>query len=303
MSENNTVSTNTKINYLLGIDGGGTKTEFLLTDLCEKEIKRTVLGPSNPVNIGIENTKNILKTGISQICEGINLEEVSLFAGLAGGITGNNKVLIGDFLSGFGFGASDNGSDTESALKIALEDDDGVVVIIGTGVVAFAQKNKKRKRIGGWGYMVDKGGSGYRFGSDALHSAFCYLDGWGGSRIILSLAEEKLNKPLPEAIPDIYARGASYVASFASVVFEALKKGDKQAETIICENVREIALMIRTGLDFSGGKVVLCGGLCRYKDILEPFLAKELNGGTKLAFSDEPPIKGAVKLAKSIIQG
>lgn len=291
-----------EIKYLLGIDGGGTKTEFMLTDLCENRIKRLVLGASNPVNIGIENTKEILKTGITQICEGINPAEISLFAGLAGGITGSNKEEIGNFLSDFGFGAFDNGSDTENALKIALGDDDGVIVIIGTGIVAFTQKNETRKRIGGWGYLIDKGGSGFHFGSDALNSALRHLDGRGGSEHILSLIENRLNKPLTDAIPDIYAGGAAYAASFAPVVFESFRNGDKEAEAIIGRNACEIAQIIRTGLKFTDGKIVLCGGLCKYKDILEPFLIKELNGNINLIFSDEPPINGAVKLAKSIIQ-
>lgn len=292
-----------KIKYLLGIDGGGTKTEFLLTDLYENRIKRVVLGSSNPVNIGIENTKKILKTGITQICENINPAEISLFAGLAGGITGNNKEIIGDFLSDFGFGAFSNGSDTESALKIALGDDNGVVVIIGTGIVAFSQKNGTRRRIGGWGYLIDKGGSGFSFGSDALNSALCHLDGRGGSQLILSLIEKQLNKPLTDAISDIYSGGAAYVASFAPAVFEAFRNGDKEAEAIIGRNAREIALIIRTGFEFTENKAVLCGGLCRYKDILEPILIKELNGSINLIFSDEPQINGAVKLAKSFIEG
>lgn len=303
MNKKTAVSPNAEIKYLLGIDGGGTKTEFLLTDLCGKEIKRTVLGPSNPVNIGIENAKRILKQGIPEICADFDYNRISLFAGLAGGITGNNKEEIEAFLSKFGFGAFDNGSDTESALKTALDDDDGVVVIIGTGIVAFAQKNGIRKRISGWGYLIDKGGSGYHFGSDALNYALRQLDGRGGSELILSLVEKQLKRPLTDAISDIYAGGASYVASFAPIVFEAFEEGDADAENIIEANAREIASLIRAGLDFSDGKVVLCGGLCRYKDILEPFLIKELNGSINIAFSDEPPINGAIKLAKSIIQG
>ena len=53
-----------KIKYCLGIDGGGTKTEFLLTDIHSAEIKRLVLGSSNPVNEGLDAAKAILKEGI-----------------------------------------------------------------------------------------------------------------------------------------------------------------------------------------------------------------------------------------------
>ena len=62
---------NSSIKYLLGIDGGGTKTEFLLTDLNGKEIGRLFFGASNPVSTGIENTYNILNKGIKEICKGL----------------------------------------------------------------------------------------------------------------------------------------------------------------------------------------------------------------------------------------
>lgn len=292
-----------EIKYLLGIDGGGTKTEFLLTDLCGNEIKRTVLGSSNPVNIGIESTKTILGQGISEICAGFDFNQISLFAGLAGGISGDNKAVIGSFLSDFGFGSTDNGSDTDNALKIALDDDDGVVVIIGTGIVAFSQKDGTRRRIGGWGYLIDKGGSGFSYGSDALNSAFEYLDGRGGSSIIFQLVEERLNKPLAESVADIYSGGAAYIASFAPTVFQAYEKGDKEAERIIDRNTGEAVRIIKAGFDFlknKDSKAVICGGMCRQKDILEPFLFKHL-GDYPLIFLDEPMINGAIALAKSNI--
>ena len=71
--------------FLLGIDGGGTKTEFLLTDSVGNEIKRLFLGGSNPVNKGIENTFGVLNEGITKICDGLDFGEISAFAGIAGG--------------------------------------------------------------------------------------------------------------------------------------------------------------------------------------------------------------------------
>jgi thioredoxin-related protein len=70
----------TEIEYLLGIDGGGTKTEFLLTDRNRNAVRRIVLGGSNPVDVGMDNCQKILEEGISQICKGINLRAISAFA-------------------------------------------------------------------------------------------------------------------------------------------------------------------------------------------------------------------------------
>lgn len=297
MSEN-------RVKYLLGIDGGGTKTEFLLTDLNEKEIRRTFLGASNPVNIGIENTKAILRQGITEICKGFEFAEISVFAGLAGGGTGDLKIEINNFLSEFGFGAYSNGRDTDSVLKIALKDKDGVAMIMGTGIIAFSSCGGELHRVGGRGYLVDKGGCGFNFGSDALTAAFEFLDGRGGSALIFKLVEEKLGQSLDSSAPAIYAGGATFVASLAPVIFEAYKQGDDEARRILERNTYEVAMIIKTARKHlkNGGKTVICGGLCRQKEILLSFLAEHLKGDDLPVFSDEKMIDGAVLIAKSIAE-
>lgn len=295
-----------KIKYCLGIDGGGTKTEFLLTDIHSAEIKRLVLGSSNPVNEGLDAAKAILKEGIHAVCGGIDLGEISVFAGIAGGGTSVNKKAISDFLGSFGFGAFSNGSDTDSVLQAALKGENGVAVIMGTGIVAFSQSDGECHRTGGRGYMIDKGGSGFHFGSDALNSAFEYLDGRGGSRLISELTENRLEKNLENSVADIYAGGAAYVASFAPVVFEAYKQGDNEAERIIDRNIREAAKIINTARSYlknSNEKTVICGGLCRQKEIIKPFILKYIDNDSPLIFSDEPMVNGAAALAKSNIHG
>lgn len=292
-----------KIKYLLGIDGGGTKTEFLLTDLKENEIKRIFLGASNPVNIGIENTKAILRQGIEEICEGFDFAKISVFAGLAGGGTGNIKTELNSFLGSFGFGAYSNGRDTDSVVKIALKDKDGVAMIMGTGIIAFSSCNGELHRVGGRGYLVDKGGCGFNFGSDALTCAFEFLDGRGGSRLIFDLVEKKLGQNLDTSAPAIYAGGATFVASLAPVIFEAYEQGDDEAHKILERNTYEVAKIIKTARKHlkNGGKTVICGGLCKQKGILLPFLADHLKGEDLPIFSDEKMIDGAVLIAKSII--
>lgn len=291
-----------RIKYLLGIDGGGTKTEFLLTDLNGKEINRAILGASNPVNAGIENTKAILQNGILQVCESIDCATVSVFAGIAGGISGNNQALINEFLSKFGFGALANGSDADNALETALKGKNGVAVIMGTGIIAYSMLDGECHRIGGRGYLIDKGGSGFHFGSDALNSAFEYIDGRGGSELLLQLVEERLGKPLAESVADIYSGGAAYIASFAPAVFDAFEKGDRDAKMIIDINTAAAAKIIRTACEYSNSKeAVICGGLCRKQNILKLFLIEHLGKEYSLIFSDEPPINGAVSLAKSLV--
>ena len=288
------------IKYLLGIDGGGTKTEFLLTDSVGKEIRRITLGGSNPVNIGIENTCAVLNEGIIKICEGFDIGKTSVFTGVAGGKTGENQQLISNFLSPFGFASSDCGSDIDLALEVALKGENGVAVIMGTGIVAYARSGGKLHRTGGRGYMIDKGGSGFHLGSDALNSAFEFIDGRGGSKTILKLIENKLGKKLEDSVAEIYSGGAEYIASFAPLVFEAFNLGDSTASEIIDRNAYEAAKIIngaRILFEKSDGKIVACGGLCKQKEILYPFLMNYLEGEALLTFLDEPMVNGAISIA------
>lgn len=289
------------IKYLLGIDGGGTKTEFLLSKLNGQEIRRLFLGGSNPVNKGIENTFAVLNEGIVQICDGFALSEISVFAGIAGSKSSENQRLINDFLSRFGFASYDCGSDIDLALEAALKGEDGTAVIMGTGIVAYARSGDTLHRAGGRGYMIDKGGSGFHFGSDALNSAFEFIDGRGGSETIFRLVESKLDKNLADSVAEIYSGGAAYVASFAPIVFEAFDMGDSVACEIIDRNAYEAAKVInsvRRKLNNYKDKIVICGGLCKQKEILYPFIIKYIEGEALLTFNDEPLVNGAISLAK-----
>lgn len=291
-----------KIKYLLGIDGGGTKTEFLLTDSDKKPIRNIVLGTSNPINAGIAETKSVLNAGITEICRNLNPEEISVYAGLAGGSSDKIKTEIHGYLEKFNFGAFDNGSDTDSTLEITLKGENGVSVIMGTGIVAFSQCDGVRHRTGGWGYFIDKGGSGFHYGADALNCAFSFYDGSGGSRLIAEMIEHKMNKCLKDAIPEIYSKGAYYIASFAPVIFEAYKAGDTEAERIIERNTREAAKLIISAHNFlndASEKTVISGGLCSQKSVIKSYLLRFIENKFPIVFSDEPIVNGAVALAKS----
>ena len=151
--------------------------------------------------------------------------------------------------------------------------------------------------------MIDKGGSGFHFGSDALNSAFEFFDGRGGSETILKLVEKKLKKSLESSVAEIYNGGASFVASFAPVVFEAFRLGDSTAAEIIDRNAFEAAKIINgacKSIRNNDKKIVVCGGLCKQKDTLYPFLTKYIEGDFSLEFLDEPMVNGAISLAGRI---
>lgn len=292
------------IRYLLGIVVGGICTEFLLTDLSGNALGQITLGASSPVDVGVENSKKILQEGIQQVCTGIDPREVSVYVVLSSSVTDDNQEAIKRFLKKQSFGIVAGGSDLDAALQICLQGSDGIGVIMSIGVVAFTQQNGEKKQIAGWGYLLDKGGSGYNLGADALDSALRYIDGRGGSELLLQMIEQRLQKPLLDSITLIYNGGQKRIASFAPLVFEAFEQGDKEAERILRRNVQEICQIISTGCArFSYfPKVAICGDLVEYVDTLKPFLVEYLNKKIQLEFITEPFINGAITLARRNIK-
>ena len=234
-----------QVEYYLGIDGGGTKTEFVLADKGGNILDRFLLGASNPVDIGIDSCLNVLKEGITRIAGKVPVSNVSVFAGIAGGITGNNRALIHSFLEKFGFAAVDNNSDAMNAVSAGLGLDDGIAVIIGTGSIAYTKVGNETFRTGGFGYLLEEGGSGFCIGRDAVIAALKYEEGSGKKTV---LYDKHLNKcsvsNLLSNVSQFYRGGKRELASYTKLVFEAYSEGDDVAISIIEKNMRVVAEII-----------------------------------------------------------
>ena len=295
-----------EIQYFLGVDGGGTKTAFLLEDRDGKKIAFCELGSSNPNDIGMENCLSVLKNGVMQVTEDIDRKTVAAYFGIAGGgISGDNEFIIKKMLSGLGFAVFGNGSDVDNAIELALGTDDGIVMIAGTGVIGFAQIGNKLVRCGGWGYLIDGGGSGYNVGRDALEAALRHIDGRGEYTLITERLEKHFQKDIRDAIPDIYTGGKRLIASVAPIVFELAQKGDEVALSIIDRNCCAIAQIIRTlqtNFEDMDMPTVICGGLCSNKEILKEYVSKHLNTCEHLKLVTEPMVNGAIKRAQKLAQ-
>ena len=266
--------------YFLGIDGGATKTEFVLTDANGNVLCRHFEGSCNPVDIGMEAAQKVLDTGIRTVCKGVPMRKISMFAGISGGISGSNKEILHDFFARFPFARFDNGSDAQLIVAAGLGDDDGIAVIMGTGSVAFVQKDGEMHRIGGMGYLFDNGGNGYSIGRDAIRAALCAEDGSGEQTMLHKLVTEKLgNTSAIASLGELYALGKRGVASYAPLVFRAADEGDGVARNILRRNMKEIAVLLATGRKKLGGaqvKAVFVGGLTNLWEILLPDILDQL---------------------------
>ena len=292
--------------YFLGIDGGATKTDFLLTDKEGNTVKNVTLGSCNPVDIGFDAATGVLEEGIRLTAAGIPFQKIAMFAGISGGIAGDNQKKFSAFFSKFRFARYKNGSDAESLIAAGLRGENGIAVIMGTGAVAFAVKNGATCRIGGLGYLFENGGSGYSLGRDAIRAAICAEDGTGEATLLCEAVKRKIGAETAlGALTDFYALGKRSIAEYAPLVFEAAKKGDSVAKEILCRNMKEIATLIKTGKRGLGAEtttVVFVGGLTEEWETLCPLIQKHLESKEAYAFTvyRDAPVLGAIALARQL---
>lgn len=291
--------------FFLGIDGGATKTTFALADIDGNVLRTVTLGPSNAIDIGFDSAKKVLNDGIREICRDIPFGSISLFAGLSGGISGDNPRLLREFFDLFGFSFYDCGSDIENAIATTLADGDGICSIMGTGNITFAVRDGKRTRHGGYGYLFDEGGSAYDIGARAIRAALYAEDGSGEATMLLPLCREALGKSAVDSVGDLYAKGKTYIASFAPLVFRAADDGDKTAKRILRESMNAFACHLRAAMrSFPVGETVdayVIGGLTKGETTMLPFL-KEATAdlpALRLHVCHKRPIEGALWLSKN----
>lgn len=282
----------------IGIDGGATKTEFVVFTTTGKILKKFRLDGSNPNDIGIEKCANILSQGIDT-CLNEYPELNMIFAGLSGIGAGNNKKELSILLS-LRYKHLKIEMDTDAANVFSSADIPcSSAMICGTGSVVFARANGITKRLGGWGYMFDNAGSAYDIGKDAIAACLSYEDGLTEYTKIYPLLCSSLDSRATkvwESIDTVYKKGKSYIASMAPLVFKAYAAGDEIADKIINNNTDRLAMLINKATEFSGNNnIVACGGLFEhFGEILFPILEKKCPQ-TKFIMPDLPPVYGACK--------
>lgn len=287
--------------YFLGVDGGGTKTKVVLENLAGEKIKELVVGSSNPADIGIEKAIEILSNSIKNVLVGIPYGSVCAFIGVSGGTSMNNKQILEEYFATFGFNRYAIGNDVDNIISSGL-DGDGVAVIMGTGIGILRKTGDKLDKIGGWGYLIDDGGSGYNFGRDALNAFYRDLDGSGESTIISKIIREKTGLSHSELLAKIYEIGKKYIASFCPVVFEAYEKGDKVATEILDKNISIACQYIRSAIKpfDKKVKVVLAGSIATIPVVFEKLKENLKEDNCELGLLGVEPVYGAVKRARSL---
>lgn len=291
--------------YLIGIDGGGSKTDFLLCDFELNEIARRVSTRSNPNDVGIEAVKSLICENIALLLEdgGINKTEIAAaFAGIAG-LTSRDYAAqvtktLSDLLPNAKCGALHDGI---NVLYGAFPYEDGVSVICGTGSSCFVKRGNEIFRIGGYG-SFDLIGNGYEIGRAGIAHALKTADGREKSGALEELIAERVGNDFVAALDKLLLMSKDELASFAPLVFRAAEKGDSAAMQIIADNMKYIASLITRAGDYfeNGYSVALAGGVLK-SSISLSMLKRFIPERARLITSDRAPSFGAAAKAKSLL--
>lgn len=250
--------------FAAGIDGGGTKTTVALRDLQGNALGRKAFGAFNLNSIGPARFSRLLEEITAYLRE--SGECVSLCIGAAGISNPTVRELTEQAMNMAGVARWKLVGDHEIALYGALEGMPGCALIAGTGSICFGRDGEgNTARAGGWGHLIDDGGSGYALGRDALKALVCAWDGRQEDSLLTRRITGELGIDSRQAlIAYVYGGEKSCVAALAPLVEETAAQGDETARRILRDNAKalgELAAAVVKRLPGAVGEVALLGGL------------------------------------------
>lgn len=298
--------------YFLGVDGGASKTAALVTDDGGKSLGDGVAGPSNHLRVGIETAARNIERAVNKALVNADVasrEIVYAYCGIAGADHPAHRQEIVDSLNIFfprGNFTVDN--DARIALTGAIGFGAGIVVIAGTGSVAYGRNEAgEEARAGGWGPTLGDEGSAYGIARAGLTAVLRAHDGRGPSTKMLDILGHEYQLAASEIPRFVYATTthADDIARYSRLVTEAAEAGDKVACGILQDAGVELAKSIiavadRLKIASHDFPVAYVGGAFNAGELLlapmrEVVLAKA--PGAKIAPPNRTPVEGAAMMA------
>jgi len=302
------------MSFVIGIDGGGTRTTVAVADQDGAERIRQsgpagLVDPRAPVA-----TVGVLVSVVRQALRDAGAEEpaAALCAGLAGVGDPESRAVVQHALSESGIAERVLVvCDGEIALDGSFGGGPGLLLIAGTGSIAHGRgEDGRTDRCGGWGMVLGDEGSGYAIGRGALIAALRALDGRGPPTALLDAMMERLGLDDPRAIPSWVGRAQKAdVAALVPDVIHLAAAGDSAALAIVDEAAAQqalhaAALVARLGPWSSPPHVVLFGGVYRiplFRDGVVHALGEAIPAGFVIQQPVGDAVTGAVHMATGLV--
>lgn len=309
--------------YILGVDGGATKTVVQITDLSGKVASESEYPSSNFKSVGRKIAKENLTKAVLYAIEKIDGSKKISFKYACFGLAGNDSLEDENIYREIIFSSRLKDyldphktlicNDTRIGLVAGSDSKNRIIIICGTGSNCFGVNEEGREvKVNGWDYILGDEGSGYEIGIKALRALMKAHDGRGDKTLLTRTIMEDLNiKSIPELVDWTY--GSVFfkvkIAALASTVCKTAEMGDKVSIRILREEAMEAIKSITVVTEKLGlakkefdlvfvGKVFKCEKYFKsiiMRTIKEKFLKVNFKPLT------EKPVQGAVKLALSNI--
>lgn len=257
--------------YYLGIDGGGTKTKFILCDEKGKIITSVEESTCHYLQVGFDGLTNVLKQGIENICNKTNINKekiVSAYAGMPGygDIKDDMESIKNAVKQALGSISFSIGNDGENALAGALACKDGINIVAGTGSIGFGYNSKTNTTIkcGGWHHGLGSDeGSAFWIAQRLLCEFTRQSDGRDEKTKLYEEVKERLNLnddgEIISLVVTKWKIDRTKVASLARTVDKLFDENDPYAIKIInsaAKELSEIVIALYNNLGFTNQVVV-----------------------------------------------
>ena len=282
----------------IAIDSGGTKTDAVLFEETGHILARSLTQGCNAMDIGIgsacESLLGVLQNLVARIPRDGTL--VSIYSGVAatdyfGGELGRYiRPYFPDVTMRFE-------DDAVNLISGTLGHQDGCGMVCGTGSSLFVRiEGQPLRHIGGKGYLIDTGGSGFELGRDALCMAMRAVDGRCQGTILTELLADMLGEPVCDAvIPKVHRGGRPYIATLAAAVFAGRKAGDWACEEIFDRGASLMADLVWAAEPYFEGpfSVVMGGGIVANFPEYAQAIREKAPARARVRLQTAPPVYGA----------
>jgi len=302
--------------YYIGIDGGGTKTTCAVGDEAQILTSATA-GPSNIVRVGEAQARKSLQQAVQQACaaSGITPSQVAgTCVGASGAAHPELAAIMRRVLAEILPSPITVVGDMEIALEAAFGDGVGVIVIAGTGSIAYGRdKDGKTLRAGGWGFEIGDEGSAHWIGRAAVSAVLRASDQQGAAIASLPLVKNLCKAWGVGSLSDL-ARAANSVPSpdFAVLVPAVVATADDLAEQVLARAGRELAQVAAVVVrrlfaedSHASVPVAMTGGVFRHAaPVREAFYneLRKLEPRTRVMPQVVEPVEGALRIARKAEQ-
>jgi N-acetylglucosamine kinase-like BadF-type ATPase len=293
----------------LGVDGGGSKTSCVIGDETTLLGSGTAAG-SNLIRVGETRTREALAAAIRQACAVANVNATQIqrtCVGVAGAARPEISDIVRRLVSELVSGEIEVVGDMVIAVEAAFGSGPGVIVIAGTGSIAYGRNSQgETARAGGWGFAVSDEGSGHWIGRAAVAAAMRACDE-GQSPLLLQAIMKAWGLATREQL--VLAANASPAPDFSgllSAVLSAADSGDTLSRTILTQAGAELAALAKIVIRrlFPGAgtvPVAMSGGVFRSCAVVRQVFYNSLRSEYADAVVNATviePVRGALERAR-----